>query len=237
MTIEQKVKKAKTFQVDDKAVTLTESISTMCKNAHKLAKETAAKASESLRLGDDVNETMPGVKRWTDVLESRKKWLDTVMVASDPKLQLEVRAKLPWATQLKYMDDSQFAFLVATQEVVDTQVIRQDGVDFNKIEALTQDERFSGTMVEIIFVHHGWYGNGFKTTPSLENMAKDIEAFINIRVAVIGLDNFAEKMAIQKEKAPIENVADLMPIAAFMHLEYAVEMCSTEHEIKTVGLP
>ena len=174
---------------------------------------------------------MPGVVRWIEVLASRKKWLDRVMVSADPTLPFSYDRQ-------PYMEDPQFAFLHAAQTVVTIQLVRSDGgVDYNGIEAIAQDDRFSGTMVEIIYVHHHWYGNGFKTCPNLENMSKDLEAFMRIRVSVIGLDNFTEKMLMQKEKAPIEKVCDLMPLSAFLHLEYAAGVCSSEHEIKVVVFP
>ena len=231
VSAEPKAKKAKKYEVDKKVAALQETIQKMETAAVEHVDEANKKALETINLAGTLEEAMPGIAKWKNILVDRYEWLQNVMHAKNPVENITDVGN-------KYMDDHIFKLLHDAATVVNVELLKEESSrDFGKIDALAGLEGFKNWWLELVFVRHGWFGAGFKAVPVLADMSRDVNTLMNVRMAMLNHFSFTDTMEERKQRSPVEDVHKLLPVAAFTYLHFAAGCCAVEHDVKSVGFP
>ena len=228
---EEKAKKPKRFQVDTHVAKLLDTITTMMGNVLDTAKNVKQKSIESIKVANDVMESMPGVKVWLNILDGRCEWLDSVMYLAELADNADGTC---------CMDLPEYMFLVAAAETVNVQRLRTDPaalVDFAGIVALGKKECFDGSWVEAVYKKFTWYGSSFAEEPALSDLSSQLELMRQVFISVFKHDRFKQKEAERGRPAPVQDPTNLEAISGFHHMLLCALACESEHDVKHVTFP
>ena len=228
---EEKVPKKKWYDVSKGIARVQEGIDTYMKSVDVQSKEILQKALASVQVAIDVEESIPTVARWKEILQRNILWLKLTMSLMDTTYSPQVPE-----------NDFDYSVLNAVLGVINTYVTTTSTgvpspdnvvVAVEKLTEIAAQENVEQSWAMVFLSIHGWCATDFSFIDADHlTVSKDLQELLEIRSSCLALHEFKLRQAAMGAPRPIENADALQPLSLARFISMSARSCTTEHEVK-----
>ena len=238
----EKPKKVKKFCVPTNQAKLQEAIIDPSSGQYGILKkatsDTMSMAAATLKVAHDLKQTMPGVEKWSLILQDRIRWLEQ-SVYGVGKRSSDIKLKPEWDMD-KDLEYSMFTKTINAVNRARTHVptgapnALPNFDHLKPIEELLALEGFADSWAKIVLASNGFADGSFGNPVDLDlnRLEEELDEMAVVRVAVIAFDQFQSS----QKCAPVMAPAKLMPLCSLRFMALSTRNCEDEHDLKELGL-